>query len=89
MVINLIEPSRVFVSPLNVCTDTCNIHVSVPMGDKYLVELLKNLSKMDKQKAVLGFEGMHFEMTELPKEKRLQLSITGDSKRVKLCKVVF
>lgn len=92
MRINVIQPAKLYTLPLNVCSDTCQVHVSVPLGDAYLVGLLKRLAEYDGKRAVLGFDGMHFELTETVGEggeKRLQLSIKGDSRNVKLCKVVF
>jgi hypothetical protein len=89
MLIRLIEPARAYTVPLNVCSDTCQVHISVPLGDKYLVLLLRRLAEMNGQKAVIGFDGLNFELTELPGEGRLLLSAKGDSRNVKLCKVVF
>ena len=87
MFVRLIEPSKSYVGPINVCTDTCNVHVSVPMGDKYLASLLRKLATLSNTRAVIGFDGMKFELSE--KEDRLELSITGDSTKMKICKVVF
>jgi len=67
-----------------------------PISNKYLVDLLRKIDRLDGQKVVLGFENVSFDIHENKERGLIELWTRGSGPKgeiiptnIKLCRVVF